>query len=94
MTQRGVFREVTRPVRLVMTELFDDQSYPGETMVTHEFHEADGATTVSSAVRYATPEGRATVLTYPMARGVAEGHERLDAVLRTELATRRNGDLS
>ena len=82
MTQRGVFREVTPPERLVMTEVFDDQSYPGETVVTHVFTEAGGATTVRSRVRYATPEGRATVLRYPMARGVAEAHERLDAVLR------------
>jgi uncharacterized protein YndB with AHSA1/START domain len=81
MTQRGVFREVTPPERLVLTELFDEQSYPGETVITHVFTEAGGATTVRSRIRYATPEGRARVLAYPMARGVAEAHERLDAVL-------------
>ena len=88
MTQRGVFREVTAPERLVMTEVFDDQSYPGETVVTHVFTEAGGATTVRTRVRYATPEGRATVLRYPMARGVAEAHQRLDAVLH-DLTTDR-----
>jgi uncharacterized protein YndB with AHSA1/START domain len=87
MTQRGVFREVMRPERLVMTEVFEDQSYPGETVITHVFTETGGATTVRSRVRYATPEGRATVLAYPMARGVAEAHERLDAVLLDLTAT-------
>jgi uncharacterized protein YndB with AHSA1/START domain len=88
MTQRGVFREVTPSERLVMTERFDEQSYPGDTLVTHDFTERDGATTVRTRVRYATPEGRAKVLTYPMARGVGEAHERLDAVLQ-ELTTPR-----
>jgi uncharacterized protein YndB with AHSA1/START domain len=83
MGQGGVFREVERPARLVMTELFDDQSYPGETLITHDFDERDGATTVRTTVRYATAEGRATVLRYPMARGVAESSGRLDALLRT-----------
>jgi len=84
MVQRGVFREVDPPGRLVMTEVFDDQSYPGETLIAHEFTEADGVTTVRSTVDYATPEGRDTVLRYPMARGVAESGERLGALL-TEL---------
>lgn len=94
MTQRGVYREVTRPERLVLTEVFDDQSYPGETVVTHVFTEAGGATTVRSRVRYATPEGRATVLRYPMARGVAEAHERLDAVLHDLMTDRTERDPS
>ena len=84
MGQSGVFREVDPPARLVMTELFDEQSYPGETLITHEFVADGGVTTVNSAVRYATPEGRAVVLQYPMARGVAEGTERLAALLRDE----------
>ena len=71
MAQAGVFREVDPPGRLVMTERFDEQSYPGDTLITHAFTETDGVTTVSSTVRYATPEGRAAVLRYPMARGVA-----------------------
>jgi uncharacterized protein YndB with AHSA1/START domain len=87
MTQRGVFREVTPPERVVMTERFDDQSYPGDTVVSHEFTEREGVTTVRTRVRYATPEGRAKVLGYPMARGVAESHERLDALLH-DLTTR------
>ena len=81
MVQSGTVRMVQRPERLELTELFDDQSYPGETVITHEFTEHDGQTTVTTTVRYATPEGRDTVLRYPMARGVAEAGDRLSALL-------------
>jgi uncharacterized protein YndB with AHSA1/START domain len=81
MVQAGTVQEVRAPVRLVLTELFEDQSYPGETLITHEFTEHNGQTTVTTTVRYATPEGRDTVLRYPMARGVGEAGDRLDALL-------------
>jgi hypothetical protein len=70
----------------VLTERFEDQSYPGDTLITHEFTEHSGQTTVTTTVRYATPEGRDTVLRYPMARGVGEAGDRLDALL-TDLLT-------
>jgi uncharacterized protein YndB with AHSA1/START domain len=81
MVQSGTVRMLRRPERLELTELFDDQSYPGETLITHEFTEHGGQTTVTTTVRYATPEGRDTVLRYPMARGVAEAGDRLAALL-------------
>jgi uncharacterized protein YndB with AHSA1/START domain len=81
MVQRGVYRVVHPPERLVHTELFDDQSYPGESLVTHVFRERAGRTTLTSTVRYATREGRDTVLRYPMARGVSESYDRLSVVL-------------
>ncbi len=81
MGQAGVYRVVEPPVRLVFTELFDDQSYPGETLITHEFDERDGHTTVTSTLLFASPVGRDKVLRYPMARGVAESGERLAALL-------------
>jgi uncharacterized protein YndB with AHSA1/START domain len=77
----GVYQVVTAPERLVYTELYEDQSYPGETLIGHEFAEHNGTTTVTSTVRYATPEGRDRVLQYPMRRGVAEGYDRLAALL-------------
>lgn len=83
MGQGGVYRVVAPPERLVYTELFDDQSYPGETLVSHEFRERDGATTLTSTLLFATPEGRDVVLRYPMARGVGEGFTRLDELLRS-----------
>jgi uncharacterized protein YndB with AHSA1/START domain len=81
MVQAGTIRILRRPERLEVTELFADQSYPGETMITHAFTEHSGQTTVTTTVRYATPEGRDSLLSYPMARGVAEAGDRLAALL-------------
>jgi uncharacterized protein YndB with AHSA1/START domain len=84
MGQRGVYREIMPPDRLVYTELFDDQSYPGETLITTVLVEQHGRTTMTSTVRYATQEGRDIVLSYPMARGVGESYDRLAELLSTE----------
>jgi uncharacterized protein YndB with AHSA1/START domain len=83
MGQGGAYREIVAPERLVYTELFDDQSYPGETQIHHEFTEDSSRTTVTSVLRYASREGRDTVLRYPMARGVAEAYDRLTDLLET-----------
>jgi uncharacterized protein YndB with AHSA1/START domain len=82
MVQSGTFRLVQVPDRLVLTELFEDQSYPGETLITHDFAAQGVRTTVTTTVVYATPEGRDRVLRYPMARGVSESGDRLVALLR------------
>ncbi|BCB91699.1 SRPBCC family protein [Phytohabitans suffuscus] len=81
MAQSGVYRVVEPPRRLVLTEVFDDQSYPGETVITHDFAGRAGRTDLTTTVRYATPQGRDRVLRYPMARGVAESFDRLDQLL-------------
>jgi uncharacterized protein YndB with AHSA1/START domain len=93
MGQGGVYREVVPPDRLVHTELFDDQSYPGESLIAHDFAEQDGRTTLTSTLLYATREGRDTVLRYPLARGVAESYERLAELLRSR-PTRTKGAAS
>ena len=77
----GVYRVILPPDRLVYTELFDDQSYPGESLISHEFVEQDGRTTLTSTLLYASREGRDIVLSYPMKRGVAEGYDRLTEML-------------
>ncbi|BCJ57776.1 SRPBCC family protein [Micromonospora endophytica] len=83
MVQSGVYREVDPPHRIVQTELFDEQSYPGQTLVRHDFTELVGRTTVTTTLRFATPEGRATALRYPMARGIAQSYTRLAGLLAT-----------
>lgn len=85
LAQSGTYREVERPSRLVCTEVFDDQSYPGETLVDHQLTEQADATTLTTTLRYPSPEAREIVLRYPMTRGVGESYRRLDTVL-TELA--------
>jgi uncharacterized protein YndB with AHSA1/START domain len=46
----GVYRVIVPPDRLVYTELFEDQSYPGRTLVTHEVVEQDGTTSLTSTL--------------------------------------------
>jgi uncharacterized protein YndB with AHSA1/START domain len=82
MGHGGVYRVIQPPDRLVYTELFDNQSYPGESLVTHEFVEQNGKTTLTSTLLYATQEGRDIVLSYPMERGLAEGYDRLTQILQ------------
>ncbi len=89
MVQTGTVRQVQAPVRLVLTELFEDQSYPGETLITHEFSESGGQTTVTTTLRYQTPEGRDAVLRYPMARGMGESGDRLTELLTDLTAHQR-----
>jgi len=85
MGQSGLYREIVPPERLVYTEVFDNQSYPGESLVTHVFTAAGGRTTVSSTVVYPSKEARDIVLAYPMRRGVAESFVRLDEVLTAQM---------
>lgn len=78
----GVFQEITRPTRLVCTELFDDPWYGGGGAVdTTSFVEKRGQTTVTTTVLYSSKEVRDAVLKSPMEGGVAKSYENLDAVL-------------
>ncbi|MET8550727.1 SRPBCC family protein [Micromonospora zamorensis] len=88
MVQAGVYRQIEPPHRLVCTELFDDQSYPGETLVSHEFTELAGRTTVTTTLRYATAKGRDIVLRYPMTRGVGQSYTRLAELLSSPTTIR------
>ncbi|MGC4895870.1 SRPBCC domain-containing protein [Micromonospora sp. DT31] len=83
MAQGGTYREIDPPARLVCTELFDDQSYPGETLVRHDFTGSADRTTVVTHLWYATAQGRDTVLRHPMIRGLTEAFDRLAVVLHT-----------
>jgi uncharacterized protein YndB with AHSA1/START domain len=83
MGQSGVYRVIEPPGHLVYTELFDDQSYPGETLITHDLVARGGRTTLTSTLLFATPQGRDTALRYPMDRGVAESFDRLAEMMTT-----------
>ncbi len=86
MVQSGTYQEIIPPARLVVTELFDDQSYPGESLITHEFTESDGLTTVTTTIYFATAMGRDIALGYPMAQGVSESYDRLSELLTQRAA--------
>lgn len=80
MGHSGVYREISPPDRLVYTETFDDQWYPGESLVTVVLVERGGETTMSTTQLFSSQEVRDLVLASPMKRGVSESYERLDVV--------------
>jgi uncharacterized protein YndB with AHSA1/START domain len=86
MGMGGVFREVSRPHRIVQTERFDEPWYPGEALVTGELQEQDGRTTLVSTVRYESQEARDMVLNSGMEHGVAASYDRLEALLNASPA--------
>lgn len=81
MGMGGVFREIVRPERLVVTESFDESWYAGEAVDTTVLVERGGKTTVTTTVFYESKEARDAVLTTPMARGVAESYDKLAELL-------------
>lgn len=81
LAQSGVYSVIERPGQLAYTEVFDDQSYSGETLVAHDLTELAGTTRLISTLQYPSPEAREAVLRYPMTRGVGQSYDRLDAVL-------------
>jgi uncharacterized protein YndB with AHSA1/START domain len=81
MGMGGVFREIKRPERMVATEKFDEAWYPGDAVDTQTFVEKGGKTTVTTTVLYASKEARDGVLKSPMASGVEESYQTLDALL-------------
>jgi uncharacterized protein YndB with AHSA1/START domain len=82
MAHGGIYREIVEPARLVYTEVFDGQSFPGESLITAELVELNGETTLTTRVLLPAPEVRQYVLSTPMERGVGYGYERLDEVLK------------
>ncbi|GAA4052098.1 SRPBCC domain-containing protein [Nonomuraea soli] len=78
MGSSGVYREVVPGERLVTTEVFDEQSYPGEALNTIEF---TGDTLVTITLTYDSRAIRDIQLRYPMERGITQAFRRLDRVL-------------
>jgi uncharacterized protein YndB with AHSA1/START domain len=83
MGLRGVYRQVSPPDRLVHSEIFDEDWTGGETLVTIDFAERDGKTTVTMTVLYSSREARDGALRTGMEHGMAVGYDRLDAILAT-----------
>lgn len=77
----GRYLELAPPDRLVCTEKFDDAWYPGEGMVTVDFIEEAGATTLRLTLRYESQAARDGVLKSPMETGLAASYDALEALL-------------
>ncbi len=74
----GVAREIS-PGRIVHTEAMDGQ--PGESLVTTDFVEQGGKTTVTMTLLFESKEIRDMALKSGMERGVAASYDRLEELL-------------
>ncbi|MEO5805948.1 SRPBCC family protein [Devosia sp.] len=81
MASSGVYREIAAPERIVNTETYDQDWTGGETLCTLVLTEADGKTTSTLTVLYASKEARDGAAASPMAEGMEIGFKRLDDLL-------------
>jgi uncharacterized protein YndB with AHSA1/START domain len=71
----GIYREIARPERFVITEAFDD--YPGDWVNTFVLTEQHGKTTMTVTMLYESQETRDAVIKSGMEHGVAECYDKL-----------------
>jgi uncharacterized protein YndB with AHSA1/START domain len=83
MGMGGVYREVARPYRIVVNELFDEDWTGGETTVTTRFSETGGITRSTVTVLYSSKQAREAAGRSGMADGMEAGYQRLDELLAT-----------
>jgi uncharacterized protein YndB with AHSA1/START domain len=76
----GVYRQITRPERLVATEAWEDWDV-GEMLVTTVLTEVAGRTTFTSTMLYPSREVRDAVLKSGLESGAAENYDRLAELL-------------
>jgi uncharacterized protein YndB with AHSA1/START domain len=73
----GTFLEIVPPERIVHTEIFDEDWTGGEALVTTTLREANGRTTLSVTVRYASTAARESALETGMIDGMSGTYDRL-----------------
>lgn len=83
MTLRGTYLDIVAPERIVATEsnVDCDARADAESVATTVFTEYAGRTTLTNTIRFPSRQIRDAVLESGMEHGVAQGFERLDAVL-------------
>jgi uncharacterized protein YndB with AHSA1/START domain len=83
----GILKEFVPPERMVVTEQFDQPWYTGKCVVTIEFAEQNGRTTLTQTLRYESREAREMVLKSGMERGLGMSYDRLAEMLTVSAAT-------
>ncbi|MBL7952355.1 MAG: SRPBCC domain-containing protein [Flavobacteriales bacterium] len=82
----GVYKEVSRPERIVNTEKFEPAWYPGEALSTTVLSEKNGITLMTITARYDSRKTRDEILASPMEGGLEFSYQELDALLATKSA--------
>jgi uncharacterized protein YndB with AHSA1/START domain len=80
--QRGVYREIVAPERLVNTEEWEDWN-PGELLVTTLLSEQGGKTTFTARLLFPSREVRDLLVKSGMTTGAAETYDKLAELLAT-----------
>jgi uncharacterized protein YndB with AHSA1/START domain len=83
--QRGVYREIVSPERLVNTESWEDWN-PGEVLVTTVLTEQDARTTLTCTTLFPSQEVRDLLLESGMTKGAEETYDKLAACLASVVA--------
>ena len=78
--QRGVYREIVVPARLVSTESWEDWN-PGELLVTTTLVEHAGTTTLTVTSLFPSQEVRDMLIKSGMTSGAAETYDKLEEYL-------------
>ena len=87
MGSGGVVKEIERPGRIVMTELYDQDWTGGETLITNVIEELAPKHSVSTiTILYSSKEARDGARATPMAEGMEAGFRTLDAFLAEKTA--------
>lgn len=82
MGMGGTFTEVVPPVRLVATQVFDQDWTSGETIVSTDIAEKNGKSTITTTIRFASREARDAALQTGMTTGMEAGFERMEELLK------------
>jgi uncharacterized protein YndB with AHSA1/START domain len=81
----GEYREVSRPHRLVWTEMYEGVPNPGPDkypVCTTTLEELDGVTTLTTVVQHTSKEDRDAVLATGMESGMQISYDRLEDLVR------------
>jgi uncharacterized protein YndB with AHSA1/START domain len=81
MSITTVMQEVVPDTRLVGVEKFHEAWYPGEAIVTQEFADDRGGTTLTVTIRYESKAARDGVLKTPMTDGLGSVYDQLENLL-------------
>ena len=87
MGMDGTYQELVTNARIVATEAFDDPWYEGQCLVTTEFVETDGTTTLTATMLYDSKKIRDAVLKSPMETGIVASYDKLAALLAESTGT-------
>jgi uncharacterized protein YndB with AHSA1/START domain len=81
----GEYREISRPYRLVWTEMYEGVPNPGPDkypVCTTTLEEVDGVTTLTTVVQHTSKEDRDAVLSTGMESGMQISYDRLEDLVR------------